>query len=87
MSKINQFRAREILDSRGNPPVEVEGWLEAGARARAAVPSGTSTGVHEALDMRDGDRSRYSGKGAPQAVDHVNREIARAIRSREATDQ
>ena len=87
MSKITQIQAREILDSRGNPTVEVEVWLEGGARARAAVPSGASTGVHEALEMRDGDKSRYSGKGVLRAVEHVNREIAGAIRGLEAMDQ
>ena len=87
MSKITLVRAREILDSRGNPTVEVEVWLEGGARARAAVPSGASTGVHEALEMRDGDKSRYSGKGVLRAVEHVNREIAGEIRGLEAMDQ
>lgn len=87
MSKISLVRAREILDSRGNPTVEVEVWLEGGAHARAGVPSGASTGIHEALEMRDGDKSRYGGKGVQQAVEHVNREIAQAIRGLEAADQ
>ena len=65
---IEKIWAREILDSRGNPTVEVEVWLECGAFGRAAVPSGASTGVHEALEMRDEDPARYGGKGVLQAV-------------------
>ena len=67
---------REILDSRGNPTVEVEVTLEDGAFGRASVPSGASTGVHEALELRDDDKGRYGGKGTLKAVGHVNREIA-----------
>ena len=86
-TKINQVRAREILDSRGNPTVEVEVGLDNGARGRAAVPSGASTGVHEALELRDGDKARYGGKGVLKAVEHVNQEIARVIAGLDALDQ
>ncbi len=79
--------AREILDSRGNPTVEVEIELESGASGRAAVPSGASTGIHEAIELRDGDKSRYSGKGVLQAVENVNEVIAPAIQELDATDQ
>ncbi len=68
--------AREILDSRGNPTVECDVLLESGVMGRAAVPSGASTGQKEALELRDGDKSRYLGKGVLQAVEHVNNEIA-----------
>jgi enolase len=84
---ISNVYAREILDSRGNPTVEVEIELEIGAFGRAAVPSGASTGVHEALELRDGDKTRYAGKGVLQAVNHVNNEIARAILGLDALDQ
>jgi enolase len=84
---IEKIWAREILDSRGNPTVEVEVWLECGAFGRAAVPSGASTGVHEALEMRDGDSSRYNGKGVLQAVQHVNTELADALLDFDALDQ
>ena len=84
---IKQVRAREILDSRGNPTVEVEVWLEGGVRGRAAVPSGASTGVHEALELRDGDKVRYSGKGVQKAVAHVNKEIASILVGLDALDQ
>ena len=84
---IKQIRAREILDSRGNPTVEVEVWLEGGARGRAAVPSGASTGVHEALEHRDGDKTRYSGKGVQKAVAHVNNEIASMLIGLDSLDQ
>ena len=86
-TKIVRVWAREILDSRGNPTVEVEVMLECGARGRAAVPSGASTGVHEALEMRDGDKKRYDGKGVLQAVEHVNEEIAKALIGLDALDQ
>ena len=79
MSSIASVYAREILDSRGNPTVEVEVTLESGHSARAAVPSGASTGSREALEMRDGDKSRFGGKGVTKAVDNVNGEIAEAI--------
>ena len=84
---IEKIWAREILDSRGNPTVEVEVWLECGAFGRAAVPSGASTGVHEALEMRDGDPARYGGKGVLQAVQHVNTELADALLGFDALDQ
>ena len=79
MSSIASVYGREILDSRGNPTVEVEVTLESGISARAAVPSGASTGSREALEMRDGDKSRFGGKGVTKAVDNVNGEIAEAI--------
>ena len=69
MSAIVEVRAREILDSRGNPTVEVEVELESGAMGRAAVPSGASTGAHEAVELRDGDKKRYGGKGVLKAVE------------------
>jgi hypothetical protein len=72
MAMITEVYAREILDSRGNPTVEVEVILEDGAVGRAAVPSGASTGVHEAVELRDGDKARYLGKGVTKAVDNVN---------------
>jgi len=87
MSTIDVVRAREILDSRGNPTVEVEVILDDGAFGRAAVPSGASTGVHEALELRDGDKGRYGGKGVLQAVKYVNDEIAEAILDMDALDQ
>ena len=79
--------AREILDSRGNPTVEVEVYLADGSMGRAAVPSGASTGAHEALELRDGDESRYGGKGVTKAVDNVNEEISPEIIDLDATDQ
>ena len=79
--------AREILDSRGNPTVEVEVMLECGTHGRAAVPSGASTGVHEALELRDGNKKRYGGKGVLQAVEHVNKEIAKVLVGLDALDQ
>lgn len=79
MSSIASVYGREILDSRGNPTVEVEVTLESGHSARAAVPSGASTGSREALEMRDGDKSRFGGKGVTKAVDNVNGEIAEAL--------
>jgi len=80
---ITRVRAREVLDSRGNPTVEVEVTLKSGASGRAAVPSGASTGEHEALELRDGDKSRYGGKGVRRAVANVNGDIAGAITNRE----
>src|SRR5688500_7866794 len=82
--KIQRVHGREILDSRGNPTVEVEITLEGGATGRAAVPSGASTGQREALELRDGDKKRYSGKGVTKAVSHVNGEIARALAGHDA---
>ena len=87
MTAITDITAREILDSRGNPTVEVDVILESGARGRAAVPSGASTGTHEAVELRDGDKKRYGGKGVRKAVDAVNGEIFDAISGRDATDQ
>lgn len=87
MSIITYIHAREILDSRGNPTVEVDTFLETGEFGRAAVPSGASTGIHEALELRDGDKQRYNAKGVKQAVDHVNQEIFEAVVGLEATDQ
>ena len=76
---IKNIHAREILDSRGNPTVEVEVTLESGIMGRASVPSGASTGENEALELRDGDKSRYLGKGVQKAVENVNQVIAPAI--------
>ncbi|MCL2761309.1 MAG: phosphopyruvate hydratase [Desulfuromonadales bacterium] len=87
MSQITDIYAREILDSRGNPTLEVEIFTEAGFLGRAAVPSGASTGEHEALELRDGDQSRYLGKGVTKAVDNVNDIIADEIAGMEVTDQ
>src|SRR5512139_3558426 len=84
---IESVVALEVLDSRGNPTVEVEVVLADGSWGRAAVPSGASTGVHEALELRDGDKSRYGGKGVLKAVEHVNSEIAEAIAGLDALDQ
>ncbi|MBC8017132.1 MAG: phosphopyruvate hydratase, partial [Verrucomicrobia bacterium] len=87
MSEIVDVYAREILDSRGNPTLEVEVYLESGAFGRAAVPSGASTGEREAVELRDGDKSRYLGKGVLKAVDNVNNEIADEIIGMDADDQ
>ncbi|PLX75840.1 MAG: phosphopyruvate hydratase [Desulfuromonas sp.] len=87
MSEIIDIYAREILDSRGNPTVEVEVYLESGVMGRAAVPSGASTGEREALELRDGDRQRYLGKGVLKAVKHVNEVISEALLGWEASDQ
>ncbi len=87
MMKITKVKGREILDSRGNPTVEVEVTVEGGARGRAAVPSGASTGEHEALELRDGDKSRYLGKGVEKAVGHVNKIIGPEVQGKDAEDQ
>ncbi|MDR3358992.1 MAG: phosphopyruvate hydratase [Desulfovibrio sp.] len=87
MSTVATVFGREILDSRGNPTVEVEVTLESGISARAAVPSGASTGTREALEMRDGDKKRYGGKGVTKAVEHVNTEIADAVTGLDALRQ
>jgi enolase len=87
VAKINHIRAREILDSRGNPTVEVEAELADGTIGRAAVPSGASTGKYEALELRDNDPSRFNGKGVLKAVNHVNQDIAPAIIGMAADDQ
>ena len=87
MSVIESVYAREVLDSRGNPTVEVEVVLESGAEGRAIVPSGASTGAFEAVELRDGDKSRYLGKGTQTAVDNVNNIIAEQLEGMESTDQ
>src|SRR5437667_5029237 len=87
MTTITDVLAREILDSRDNPTVEVDVYLEDGSRGRASVPSGASTGAHEAVEMRDGDDRRYSGKGVLAAVDNVNDKIAPEIIDMDAIDQ
>jgi len=87
MSEIVDIYAREILDSRGNPTVEVEVYLESGVMGRAAVPSGASTGEREALELRDGDKNRYLGKGVQKAVTHVNEVISEALVGWEGSDQ
>jgi len=86
-TRIQTIHAREILDSRGNPTVEVEITLSNGTFGRAAVPSGASTGIHEALELRDGDKSRYGGKGVKKAVGHVNNDIRAALIGLDALDQ
>ena len=87
MSAIVDVHGREILDSRGNPTVEAEVTLETGVRGRAAVPSGASTGAHEAVELRDGDRDRFLGKGVLKAVDNINTRIADMVRGLEAREQ
>src|SRR5690606_5517472 len=84
---IVEIRGREVIDSRGNPTVEVDVHLEGGAIGRAAVPSGASTGEHEACELRDGDKARYLGKGVLNAVDNVNSKLAPALCGMRATDQ
>ncbi|MDD4722381.1 MAG: phosphopyruvate hydratase, partial [Acidaminococcaceae bacterium] len=79
MAVIEAVYAREILDSRGNPTLEVDVLLDDGSKGRAAVPSGASTGVHEAVELRDGDKNRYMGKGVIKAIDNVNDVIAEAL--------
>jgi enolase len=86
-TKISELIAREIVDSRGNPTVEVDIYLECGAMGRAAVPSGASTGEHEAVELRDGDESRYGGKGVSRAVENVNGTISSALVGMDALDQ
>ena len=87
MTEIVKITGREILDSRGNPTVEADVWLACGAMGRAAVPSGASTGEHEAVELRDGDKKRFLGKGTLQAVRNVNGEIAAALKGKEASEQ
>src|ERR1700710_243043 len=87
MTAIVDIIGREILDSRGNPTVEVDVVLEDGSLGRAAVPSGASTGAHEAVELRDGDKARYGGKGVLKAVESVNRDIFEALSGLEAEDQ
>ncbi|OYD08173.1 phosphopyruvate hydratase [Paludifilum halophilum] len=87
MTTIHEVHAREVLDSRGNPTVEVEVLLESGGHGRAIVPSGASTGAHEAVELRDGDQERYLGKGVLKAVQNVNEEIAPHLEGMDALDQ
>src|ERR687884_1947376 len=87
MSMIEYVTAREILDSRGNPTVEAEVTLIGGETGRAAVPSGASTGEHEAVELRDGDKKRYGGKGVLKAVNNINDLIARELEGMDALDQ
>ena len=87
MSSIIDIHAREMLDSRGNPTVEVDVILEDGTLGRAAVPSGASTGAYEAVELRDGDKTRYMGKGVLTAIENVNGEIADALIGFEADEQ
>ena len=86
-TKIAKVRARQVIDSRGNPTVEADVILQGGASGRAAVPSGASTGEHEALELRDVDKGKYLGKGVLKAVANVNGEIAKAVAGFDATDQ
>src|SRR5215469_11307486 len=86
-TSINQLQAREILDSRGNPTIEVDVRVECGAVGRAAVPSGASTGEHEAWELRDGDKNRFGGKGVKKAVANVNNKIAPVLKGWDAHDQ
>src|SRR5258708_34774481 len=87
LTSIADIRGRQVLDSRGNPTVEAEVFLDGGASARAIVPSGASTGEHEAVELRDGDKTQYLGKGVLQAVANVNGEIAEALAGVDAADQ
>ncbi|MEY3475192.1 MAG: phosphopyruvate hydratase, partial [Pseudomonadota bacterium] len=87
MSAIVDIVGREILDSRGNPTVECDVLLESGTMGRAAVPSGASTGSREAIELRDGDKSRYLGKGVLKAVGHINTEISEAVLGLDASEQ
>ena len=87
MFKITEIFAREILDSRGNPTIEVDCVLESGALGRAAVPSGASTGSREALELRDGDKNRFGGKGLLEAVNNVNHTIASEVEGMDAREQ
>ncbi len=87
MSVITEIIGRQVLDSRGNPTVEAEVWLDDGSKGRAIVPSGASTGEHEAVELRDGDKQKYVGKGVLKAVENVNGEIADALRGDDAADQ
>ena len=87
MTRIVEVKGREILDSRGNPTVEVDVILECGAMGRAAVPSGASTGAYEAVELRDEDKSRYLGKGVLKAVNYVNTEIKELVIGMDATNQ
>src|SRR5471032_1477039 len=87
MAAIADISAREVLDSRGNPTIEVDVILESGAMGRVAVPSGASTGAHEAVELRDGEKNRYGGKGVRTAIANVEGEILEAVGGMEATEQ
>src|SRR6266481_2845812 len=87
VTSIAEIRGRQVLDSRGNPTVEAEVLLAGGSRARAIVPSGASTGEHEAVELRDGDEKRFLGKGVLQAVENANGEIAEALAGLDSSDQ
>src|ERR1044071_9329473 len=87
MIVISDIKAREIIDSRGNPSVEADVFLSNGMMGRAAVPSGASTGEHEAVELRDGDSARYLGKGVQNAVQNVEESIGPALRGHDVTDQ
>src|SRR5438477_8330439 len=87
MKRIQNIKAREVLDSRGNPTIEVDCVLEGGVLGRSIVPSGASTGEHEALELRDGDKKRFLGKGVLKAVENVNKIIAPALSGQDATLQ
>ena len=87
MSQIIGIHSRQILDSRGNPTVEVEVYTEAGAFGRAAVPSGASTGVHEACELRDGDKNYFLGKSVLQAVNNVNTVLSEELRGMQVSEQ
>src|SRR5207244_4875825 len=86
-SKITDVKARQVLDTRGNPTVEVEGWNQDGSKGRGTVPSGASTGIHEALELRDGDLKRFHGKGVLKAVSNVIKIIKPSIIGKDATAQ
>src|SRR3569833_3294835 len=87
MSRIAAIRGREIIDSRGNPTVEADVILDSGAMGRAAVPSGASTGIREAVELRDGDKKRYAGKGVLKAVENVNTVLQQALLGHEPQNQ
>src|ERR1700749_3543398 len=87
MSRIADIRGREVIDSRGNPTVEADVILDSGVMGRAAVPSGASTGTREAVELRDGDKKRYLGKGVLKAVEHVNTVLRAALIGRDPRDQ
>src|SRR5208337_4047453 len=87
LTTITEIRGRQVLDSRGNPTVEAEVFLVGGASARAIVPSGASTGEHEAVELRDGDQKKYKGKGVLKAVENVNGELADSLAAMDAADQ
>ena len=87
MSSIAKIQAREILDSRGNPTIEVDVWTDSGHVGRAAIPSGASTGAHEAAELRDGDKKRYLGKGVLKAVENVNNTLNNKLNETLVTEQ